>query len=443
MPAPPAELVAATRAGTAARHMFFKLEHVDGDVLAWDGIGEYVFDGDVYLGVAGLAQIQGVSNSHDLQNHRVECTLNAVPLPALAHVNPSIRDAPAQLAAVWIDGDTGEIVASRIMFAGLGDVLRSRVDGETLTITASIRALAADWSTVPRAYYNDVDQQRRFPGDTGCQFTTTLENAVIAGWQATPGSAADLLYRRFSVFGAELIADGDGVAFGDPSRGVLFLNSSGSLASIDGSDTYRDSVNDNIVTLQSVGQPLLCNGVSVQINGSDQAASADGNTIGHGGSTDAADTPRRIGAIASTGTDTTTQVRLKTALGKWLPFDSSNPPSGDDFTGLAIGEEFVGLAYAVDETTTYTSGPNSNIYSCSLYRSDGVRYVEETTGLKVHGANTIAAMTAAPSGTYRLWVVAGYADFYDLTVSSTGYVITSRGNKIVAEGTSDYLRLWA
>lgn len=196
MPAPPSGLVTALRTGTAARHLFLYLDHSQGAVRAWDGIGEFTFGGNTYLGVGGMVSIQGVSNSADVQNHVLEILLNGAPLSALQITDPDIRGRAATLTAVWLDEDGG-VSASRIVFSGVGDNLRSKIDRDTVSLNARIRAKMADWGTIPRAFYTPGSHNRIYPADTGFNQVKNLENATVNGWSKDVESTGETLVSQF------------------------------------------------------------------------------------------------------------------------------------------------------------------------------------------------------------------------------------------------------
>lgn len=440
MPAAPANLVSALRIGSCVRHLFFKMTHTSGDVFAWDGVGDYVFNGDTYLGVAGMADIGGVSNSSDIQNHAVTVKLNGVPLSAFRGVSPSIRNQTADLFAVWIDVTNGVTVASKLLFSGLGDFLTTRLTEDTVQLTATIRAPHADWSVVPRAYYTNADQSRLFPGDTGCDYTAQLENATIAGWQSTADTATALLYYRANLSIYRHIADGDGNLYGHPSYGCIFqAGDAQELLGADKTNTYKDGVLSNTVSFQSLGQPLVCNGVSVQLDVSLNAISGDGNPITRAGTGDAGDKLRKIGAIVSTGTAGTNAARIGTIFGKNLLYFLSPAPSGEDYRHLIFPDS--GLFYVQRNAgEVYLTIPGVDDTPTLLYPivgSNGAIFYEQGT------ENPVVAYTG---GLVRIW--RGGATFQPIVKSDTGVVVAQdSGNRIItgygtAADPESFLRVW-
>lgn len=433
MPAAPSALITALRAGTCVRHMFFKMTHDDGDVLAWDGVGDFDFNGDTYLGVAGLAEIGGVSNSSDIQNHAVTVRLNGVPLSAFRGVSPSIRNQTAELYAVWISTETGIVLASKLVFAGLGDFLTTRLADETISLTATIRAPHSDWSVIPRAYYTSADQSRLHPGDTGCDYTSALENAVIAGWQATAQTATALLYYKANLSIYRHIADGSGNLYGHPTYGCIFQVGSGQeLLGANSVNTYKDGTLNNSVLFQSVGQALQCHGVSVQLDGSLNAISADGNPITRAGTGSAGDKLRKITAITSDGAASGAAAKYTSILGKDMLYDPTAGVSGENYSGLYFPAS--GAHYASRNAAALTFFGGS---AYPFIRSDGVIYYEQGT------SNPLIQYT---SGNVR--VMRGVNNLVSVVKSANGVLLTSDTLKRVVAGSGSgydaesYLRVW-
>ena len=182
MPAPSAPLLAAIRAGTAVRSILFELDHSSGYLRAWDGVGDFVFEGNTFLGVRGFGSIEGVSNSADVQNHKITVALAGIPYSAIIGLDPKIKGRAARIVGVWSDVRTGEVLGSLTLVRGKADYLISKLDDEAVTLKAVIKAAMADWGEAPAAYWSDADQQRRFPGDVGLNQVKNLQNVTVSGW---------------------------------------------------------------------------------------------------------------------------------------------------------------------------------------------------------------------------------------------------------------------
>lgn len=186
MTTPPSGLITALRAGTVARHLFFYLNHPSGAIRAWDGIGEFQYGGNTYLGVGGLAEVGDVGNSIDIQNHSPYVKLNRVQLTSLKTNTTNVRGAAAAIYVGYIQED-GTLAYSRTLFSGVGDVLITKITETEAQLTLKLRGPIADWALAPRAYYTPEDQKALYPSvtDTGLDRVRSLENMNISGWRST------------------------------------------------------------------------------------------------------------------------------------------------------------------------------------------------------------------------------------------------------------------
>lgn len=306
MGAPPTALINALRGGTVFRHLFFRMTHPQGTVLAWDGIGEIEFAGETYVGVGSFGEIGGVSNSGDIQNHLLEITLNAVPYDVLRTTDPNIAGEAAKLSAVWLS-EAGEAVASRTLFLGKGSFMRLKTEEETATLRVFLRGPAVDWTTVPRSYYTPADQQRLFAADTGFSQVAGLENAVIAGWQSTTPGGSDPFPYTPATNTRRVLRSTDNVQFGHNLWGPFF--------EIDGTDyNVAGNVHNLIertalhkVQFEDGGEALRSNGQQLLFDVDGFVVSSTGNFIVS--SDNPANDANRLRAIGSSGVTANLQAR--------------------------------------------------------------------------------------------------------------------------------------
>lgn len=414
MPAPSNTLLTALRAGTVSRHLFFKMTHSEGTVLAWDGIGKFALLGDTYLGING-GNIAGVSDSRDIQNHEVVVGLSGVPLEALHTTDPNIRNEDATILAAWISED-GTVVASKVLFEGYGDNLRTKIDGDSLTISAKLRGKLADWSSVPGNFYTDNDQRRTYEDDSGFQFVKELENSTVAGWSKdVEATAAAILnsnpttYRRpIESIGGELIGHD---AFGMTARGNGASNLTGDKSS--DAEYFVEETSGAYVTLS--GNNWQVGGVNLYLDISNDVRTAGGKLVKLDKDAGSTDKLRKITTIASDGT------------------------AGADYVAsVSLGAVSVLSKNGATINTTDSDRINlifDNADGAAVQRVSGTarnaalaeNYVEDVTG---------TAITF--DGSDHMQVGGG-----DCLISNTG-VVLSPGNRrlVLASDTSHFLRIW-
>lgn len=455
MPAPPIDLVAALREGTVFRHLFFTLEHPSGTVRAWDGVGEIEFGGEVFYGVGGFANINGVSNSGDIQNHKIECTLIGVPFDAIRSTNPVIRDQPATIDAVWLD-EGASVLASRRVFAGSGDYLALKTDRDTVTLQCFLKGASVDWAMTPRSYYSPTDQRRLHPGDSGCDLVPSLENAEVAGWQTDPDAATSGAY----VFGPSttsrnLMRSTDLRFVGVDVYGIFFTRVGGEMFLNDGVTPIIEDVTGSPVIVDASGEPATADGSRLFFDVDGNVVSAVGNAI-RSGDVDAAN--RRLRILNVAGTSASSGFRM-------LPFGSGTNRevrvSANDFSTSSPSSKNRSLRVFDEFDTGNVHYLRGNFYFDTRLRNRRTNrnYVEEGTNWKIitpltnPGTPDGKITSAQSNGTFlAAWNGAGFGfdegNFQTKTVSvaSDGTLRTSSGNFIVQEGFSSTdesrLRIW-
>lgn len=434
MPAPPAGLVTAVRNGTVARHTLLRMTHSGGTVLAWDGVGELLFGGEVYLGAVGPARVQGLGEARDLQNNTVTVALNGVATPALAITDPSVKGQAATITHVWLD-ETGAAVASRVAFAGFGDTLEMLPNGETSALVLTLRSPVADWSDVPSRYYAPTDQERIFAGDTGFSQTPGLQNKVVTGWGPTPeGSGGYMLGYSNPSIGALYAARDSltGTLIGSGTKGhVLFTGPTGGASSFwrvfDAAGNIWQATEQTSTTLIGKDVPGYASTAAgrcpIDVNGAVQTAGGSfiemyttGGVAGGGSSNLRTILPT---PPAATG-PTATTVQLGTA------------PIADRYklTGFTVAGNFYHPAVIIDNALGYCvrhsvgTGPY-------LTRDDGTTafYVEEGTGTAVTCANAAGSLMKVGAG--------------NCILDASGLILSPTNKRLIISGSPEnHLRIW-
>jgi hypothetical protein len=185
MAAPSAAFQNAIRENRVARHLFVKLEHEQGDVLAWDGLGEYGLDEEAYTGVQGLIGIEGISESYDVQEPGLRITLNAVPLSAITQTTQSVRGDTLTIKAAWIDIETGLPLQTETVFSGVADQLKISRSETDFSLTVTGRSQLYGWQVTPAVYYLPRDVVS--PGDNGFNYVPDLQDTTISSWAPAGG----------------------------------------------------------------------------------------------------------------------------------------------------------------------------------------------------------------------------------------------------------------
>lgn len=448
MPAPPSTLLAALRAGSVSRHCFFEMDHSQGHIYAWDGIGTFTFNGNDYLGVAGYVQIDGISDSGDIQNHDIWVTLNGAGVPqiagygvlpqcslggSLATTDLYIRGRAATLTLAWLD-ENGTVIASNLILSGVGDIIKIPPVGDTFAVRARIRPPVAAWNSPPRAYYTPEDQAAAgFPSDTGFDYVANLQNSTASGWSnvAVIGNANIIV---FGPSGKEpefhpIQNANTGNLLGDDTFGLTVCCGNGiisppgfsaKLSSVSLAQFFEEETTAvNPVGSGSAGGNLLVSGSPVTIDGSGVARTALGKRI-LGPSQDATRVIREQALIASLG-----------SLGTET---FATPLSGQ------TARQALQRSGAVNARFVYDNKNGASVFGYNTGGNAGLHL-----SVKVSGVTTLLTYVEDVTGTAVTCNPTLQVGGSNCKLSTTGIVLSPLGHKIVLSGgdpTQEYLRVW-
>lgn len=429
MAAPDATLLAALRSSAKpARHMFFRMTHSQGIILAWDGLGNRTFNGEVYTGIGNMASIEGVSRSRDLQTYEVVVTLNGVPYSSLTSIDQSIKGERATLTAVWYTAG-GVLIASRVVFDGLGDFLAVPFGARTVSLRCHLRGLMADWARAPQAYYTPNDQARRFPGDTGFDRVKSLENTTVTGWAYyAESNGATVKYRTnftYSTLTERIIYPSTPLnrVFGTDLAGICFLTAGVATivthANPTGTTTIRTETDLDVMQTANVddvtdaGSLVIayCDVDGVMRAGNGQRFRAGSNFL------------RLAGEITSVGVATASTFGVSAG-------------GGSNYAGaVTVGAVNIG-----------TTSPASNCLQMAFINKDG-RHLFNNAGTIV-AKNSSGNTNMVEAGTGNAVTFSGglvKCNGANVVLSTTNVLLTSSGRVIIPSGgnsETDFARLW-
>lgn len=416
MAAPDATLATKIARGEVARHLLFRLDHSQGELFLWDGIGEIAVSGNTYRGVGGFGQISGVSDSTDIQNHEVLCSLNGVSLPGLVLTDTDIEGRAASITAIWLD-EAGTVQGSLLLFSGTGDVLRVKPDTESRALTAKLKAPLVEWRAPPLAYWTDADQQRRYPGDMGLTFIKTLEGSTVAGWsigaETTGGFPNFVTFERLLDSVTQTIigdhTNGPTVRVFNPGSGPLIVHS----VEAQTNRYTEETTTSQVFAPNPLPGPMQAGGANCYIDVAGDVRTPGGNRVIRTG-LGVTRRLRRQTAITANGAATAVTISAFT-VGSAVRLRRTDVP----FSSLSQANQ-QGLIYA-DRL-----GVPAFSLSATQPQISGVNVVEEVTG---------AAVTVS-GGLLRVGAT-------NCVMSVNGVVLTPSGRRVIKTGEpASFLRCW-
>lgn len=162
-----------------------EIDHPDGLVRYWTGLGILEYNGDEFTGIGKLGNITPVNYSSDISIQELSFIVTGVPPDVGTWISAEIRNRSALAWLAALDG-SGRVIADplRIVDAVLDYQTLQVDDNGTGTLTLKGRS---GFYTLERALdevYSSEDQRRRYPNDSGCDMISDLQQQDVI-WTPT------------------------------------------------------------------------------------------------------------------------------------------------------------------------------------------------------------------------------------------------------------------
>ena len=149
----------------------------------WNGIGNFLWNGDVYVGAGGLAKITTVKEQSLLQATGTKFELTGIPVKNLnIALQAQYQDKIARLWIALVDDSFNIIGDATLLFLGRIDIMEIKEDGKTASIGITVENRLRDLERPRVRYYTDIDQKERHPTDEGLSFVTAMNDGSKLSW---------------------------------------------------------------------------------------------------------------------------------------------------------------------------------------------------------------------------------------------------------------------
>lgn len=146
-----------------------------GPVYMHSGIGEILYDSQVWVGVGNLGALSAVRNDSNLGAATMTATLSGIDndtITALVSEDVVNRVVDRYLGFIGEDGrliDAVKVFSGRIRVPGFGDR-----HGDEPTITLEVVSKLVDWSKSRPDRYTDESHRRNYPNDMFYQYVAQM-----------------------------------------------------------------------------------------------------------------------------------------------------------------------------------------------------------------------------------------------------------------------------
>jgi len=146
----------------------------------WNGVGEFIYDGDTYVGAGQLLKIDDIDETQKVEARGITCSLSGIPTDLIAvALAEEYQDRKVTIDLAFLEEDGTVIADPYRFFSGKADVMTITDGAETATIS-----LAAENDIVALLRVNErrrtpEDQQLTYSGDTFFDNVAALQSKEI------------------------------------------------------------------------------------------------------------------------------------------------------------------------------------------------------------------------------------------------------------------------
>ena len=172
----------ATLAEVYRELLLVELDFASGTVYAHSGAGNFVWNGNTYLGIGRLGKVSEIEETEALQANAIKLELSGVdPADVSISLNEEYQGRPARLYIAYLDENYALTGAPVGPFSGQMDTMDGEM-GKVSTITLTVESRLVDWMRARTRRYTDADQQAEYPGDKGLEYVSHMaEKEVVWG----------------------------------------------------------------------------------------------------------------------------------------------------------------------------------------------------------------------------------------------------------------------
>lgn len=179
-----ANQLAALRAANVRAVIMVRLSFQSGPLRVHSGVGTITWDGEQYLGIGALGQIESMQETTEAVAQDVRLTLTGIPSEYISlALGEHYQGGDARIYLAAIDENHRLILDEQgrgpyLVFRGRMDTMAIQ-DGDSGTIHLTCRNRLSDWDRPRERRYTHEDQQVEYPGDLGLQYVAQMVDKEI------------------------------------------------------------------------------------------------------------------------------------------------------------------------------------------------------------------------------------------------------------------------
>ena len=186
-----AGVITESKKATGAKpFLLTKMQFDSGDFRVWSGRGDLTFNAEIYKGLGDLGKISQIEEGIEQRAFGTAFQLSGIPPSNISlALSEELQNRKLEVWLGFFDSDYILVVDPILLFRGRMDTMDVKL-GKTATIVVTAESRLIDWARPRIRRYTDGDQQERFPGDLGFQFTSDAADKEIVWGGEVMGSTA-------------------------------------------------------------------------------------------------------------------------------------------------------------------------------------------------------------------------------------------------------------
>lgn len=175
-----AGVITESKKATGAKpFLLTKLQFDSGNFRVWSGRGDLTFNSEIYLGIGDLGEISQIEEGIEQRAFGISLKLSGVSTSNISlALSEELQNRKLEVWLGFFDSSYVLVVDPILLFRGRMDTMDVKL-GKTATIVVTAESRLIDWARPRVRRYTDGDQQERFPGDLGFQFTSDASDKEI------------------------------------------------------------------------------------------------------------------------------------------------------------------------------------------------------------------------------------------------------------------------
>lgn len=180
-----AEFLEALNQPVVRRAILAYIDHPDGEIYAWDGIGDLEYNGNTYQGVGAVGTLTGAQSRSEIRIGEAKMILSNVPHEGVVGLTNEVRGRTAKAWLALMSKDERVIPDPSLIF-------QMEMDYQTITLdergmhTITINGVLGFWAMdrASNIAWSREEQIKTYPTDVGFDLMHELEDKEVA-WTNT------------------------------------------------------------------------------------------------------------------------------------------------------------------------------------------------------------------------------------------------------------------